>query len=286
MSRLHRSLGGASRPLRSKLAWALLLGAALSFLSQLIQGDGVVVAIGRLVGGDVAPSLFSVNVTQWGNQSLLLARPSRLGRSTAWYWLPSEPVGPVQTVLYGGSDEGIDLDPAGLARRIDREWKLRNGANLSNVYVEVVGYPIASWYSAWIEERGAQRQVLRGGIDASAAFGKRHLGEAFVVCFFPLWPWAVFNWLFWSAFAWCGLMLVSFARVRRSAQRLRRGECVRCRYHVGDLPVCPECGTPSGVGGDRSSAPTVATLRVAMAESASGSPVVRSAEERAKEPGP
>lgn len=41
------------------------------------------------------------------------------------------------------------------------------------------------------------------------------------------------------------LVIASAAAIHRKAtrrRRLRRGECVRCRYLVESMPICPECG--------------------------------------------
>jgi hypothetical protein len=61
----------------------------------------------------------------------------------------------------------------------------------------------------------------------------------------PLWAGFLANTLLYAgAF---GLVLFSpgaISRGRRERRR-RRGECVRCRYEVRGLEVCPECGTPA-----------------------------------------
>jgi hypothetical protein len=258
-------------PLLFVVFWALLLGAALSFLSQFIQSDRLVMAIQRSMGHDAPMREFSFD-TYWFSRSSMIARSSRLGRSTACYVLPNEPDGPVRVERQAGSDVGSDLDSAMVARKVAHDWWKGRGRNLDAVVVYIVGYPIASWYGAWIHEPGAPRGREYGGFDAAALLGPPAPGDSYLVCFFPLWPWVVFNWLFWSAFAWCGLMLVSFARVRRAARRRRRGDCVRCRYHVGDLPVCPECGTPSGAANAASGVATGTQTATAALSAASGPP--------------
>lgn len=59
----------------------------------------------------------------------------------------------------------------------------------------------------------------------------------------PVWPGIVLNSVLYAFVVWLSWMPLQALR-RRS--RLRRGECVRCRYPiVPGKQVCSECGTPS-----------------------------------------
>jgi hypothetical protein len=61
----------------------------------------------------------------------------------------------------------------------------------------------------------------------------------------PLWTGFIANVILYSA-AFAAVFFGPPEALRWRAQaRHRRGECTRCRYPVGDLAICPECGRPS-----------------------------------------
>lgn len=68
------------------------------------------------------------------------------------------------------------------------------------------------------------------------AFGSRRLPLV------PMWPGFLINTLFWGTLSW---VLASAAKLIRRRSRIRKGLCVRCRYALGSLKTCPECGTPA-----------------------------------------
>ena len=59
----------------------------------------------------------------------------------------------------------------------------------------------------------------------------------------PTWPGFLYSTLMYGAFAW---VLLFMPGVMRKRLRARRGLCVECAYPLGDFPVCPECGKPTG----------------------------------------
>lgn len=60
----------------------------------------------------------------------------------------------------------------------------------------------------------------------------------------PIWTGFVANVIFWTV---CMASLAfSWSSIKR-AWRRHRGICVQCCYAVRQLPICPECGTPSKV---------------------------------------
>ncbi len=59
----------------------------------------------------------------------------------------------------------------------------------------------------------------------------------------PLWPGFAIDVVFWSALPWVSIVVFRVVRKRR---RIRRGLCPRCKYEVGALERCPECGWCAG----------------------------------------
>ncbi len=56
----------------------------------------------------------------------------------------------------------------------------------------------------------------------------------------PWWPGFILNTLLWSlALAWTAKTL----QHARWFKRMQRGQCIKCKYQVGSLRTCPECGT-------------------------------------------
>ena len=61
---------------------------------------------------------------------------------------------------------------------------------------------------------------------------------------YPWWPGFVLNTLLWSLFiAW---ITKTFQRARWF-KRMQKGQCIKCKYQVGSLRTCPECGTEKPV---------------------------------------
>lgn len=60
----------------------------------------------------------------------------------------------------------------------------------------------------------------------------------------PVWLGFFGNWLLYWFLVWAVSKLFIKLRSRR---RIRRGKCVRCAYAIANLPICPECGTPTHV---------------------------------------
>lgn len=61
-----------------------------------------------------------------------------------------------------------------------------------------------------------------------------------VIPIVPWWPGFILNTLLWSLFlAW---ITKTFQRARWF-KRMQKGQCIKCKYQVGSLRTCPECGT-------------------------------------------
>ena len=57
----------------------------------------------------------------------------------------------------------------------------------------------------------------------------------------PLWPGFAVNTLFYGTVLW---LLIPGPFVLRRHIRMKRGQCVKCGYPLGESPVCSECGRP------------------------------------------
>ena len=65
--------------------------------------------------------------------------------------------------------------------------------------------------------------------------------HAAVIPLVPSWPGFLADTAIYASL-WWGL-LAGIPAARRTLRR-RRGLCINCKYHVKDLAICPECGTP------------------------------------------
>jgi hypothetical protein len=116
------------------------------------------------------------------------------------------------------------------------QWSLEPGADLQACEEAAAGFMrqqaidegASSRNGAWLED-GAnviESGVLsRGRVIVSGYVWNVGVVIVGVVTLIALWM---------SSVAW--------VRVRRSASRLRRGECVRCGYSMEGVGACPECG--------------------------------------------
>jgi hypothetical protein len=85
-------------------------------------------------------------------------------------------------------------------------------------------------------------QLIYGGLAVEGSFAG--MLPVAIVPILPWWPGFVLNTLFWAiSLAW----ITSTLRKARCFTRLERGQCVKCKYQMGVLPACPECGYPSPI---------------------------------------
>lgn len=90
-----------------------------------------------------------------------------------------------------------------------------------------------SW-SQWIDRgiRWPQAMSTPGGI-------------IFTLPLRPIWPGFLMSSITWAAVMWGASRGIGALRRR---QRLRIGQCVKCRYQVDELAICPECGAANWGG--------------------------------------
>lgn len=77
-------------------------------------------------------------------------------------------------------------------------------------------------------------------LQADAPLWSSLLRERAVIPLRPIWLGMIADLCVWAV-VWLGILTAGHTFLRR---RVRIGHCLTCRYEIGGLAVCPECGTP------------------------------------------
>ena len=97
--------------------------------------------------------------------------------------------------------------------------------------IPMLGHQVTTW-------READLQSFAMTFDRPARLG----GSSFrMLPLRPLWPGFLLNTLFYATLLW---LLIRGLFALRRLLRVRRGQCPKCAYPMGESVVCTECGKP------------------------------------------
>lgn len=256
--------GGSTRDRWWLPSWR---GAVVLLLLGLVINLGVAVAIarwgvepvGRGLSEYVPPeSRHAFNERYWLRKEL---RPSSMWPGPVPESWPRTPL----EVVRGWPDDRINDLASGVT--LERHLNWAPGWSIESISVSVpsetwvykthrLGFPFGclrfdcgtttrQWSSfPWVlrdEPIGASS--LHDGVAFRAGAGQSpFMDPIWTLPLLPVGPGVIVNSVFYAGVLWLAWQLIIR---KRSQLRLRRGECVRCRYPiVPGKDVCPECGTP------------------------------------------
>lgn len=249
-----------SQRLRSRLPGLLALLAVAAALNIIIAWACVLWSPTRSWGVTIDSSFDRNGLARPGTRNLL-----RIWRVPG-YPLPPEPDVWIYRSIRGHIESGLGVRHTQLSMSVDR---LRQGTspfpNSNHVLVIECGWPLRCLITDHARVHPSMWSVDRVGTSAHQAryYAPDHAGNWDGAFQAPLWlggnpitptrgapwfplPYHVRPWhfaantlLYFAVLATPGWVL----RRVRVARRERRGLCVKCGYDVGELPVCPECGT-------------------------------------------